>query len=115
MFYYPQVDIVKKYSEAASWAWSEIIPDGKDSADRRPTNSNHLGYEQAIIGFAPTSNAMNLARGLAVYFLLWRKVYGKGSEIPFPGGADAWNAAFDYSPMTTFAISCSHAQSAQFP
>lgn len=28
MFYYPQVDAVKRHSKGSSWGWSETIPDG---------------------------------------------------------------------------------------
>lgn len=47
---------------------------------------------------------MNLARGLAVYLFMWRKVYGEGSTIPFPGGIKAWEAVFNFSSMPTYAF-----------
>jgi hypothetical protein len=53
----------------------------------------------AIIGFAPTLNALNLARSLAIYFTLWRKIHGPDSEVPFTGGNKAWTKKITLSPM----------------
>lgn len=101
VFYYPQVDAVKRDSEASSWGWTQIIPDGELRYGLildLPSLSNTL--DLAIIGFAPTLNAVNLARSLAVYFSLWRKVYGPGSDVPFTGGK-VWTRKMTMSPMNS--------------
>ncbi|GKT50067.1 short chain dehydrogenase sol3 [Colletotrichum spaethianum] len=66
VFYYNQYDALEKLSEGKSWTFSEIRPD-------------------AIIGFAPTSNAMNLAKGIGIYLTIHRAVHGDGASVPFPG------------------------------
>jgi hypothetical protein len=60
-------------SKGKNWKWTEVRPD-------------------AIIGFVPNNNAMNLASSIAVYMSLYRHIYGEGAEIPFPGTEKAWNA-----------------------
>ena len=43
----------------------------------------------AIVGFVPNHNAMNIAEPLALYLSLWKSIAGK-SEIPFPGSEDSY-------------------------
>jgi hypothetical protein len=45
-----------------------------------------------IVGFVPTSNAMNIAGPLAVYLSLYRHVHGASAEVPFPASEKAWTA-----------------------
>ena len=66
IFYYTQYDLLTKMSEGKSWTFSEVRPDG-------------------IVGFTPTSNAMNMSQGIALYLSIYREVYGKGAVVPFPG------------------------------
>ncbi|KIW10073.1 hypothetical protein PV08_11033 [Exophiala spinifera] len=66
IFYYSQYDVLDSLSKGASWTFTEIRPD-------------------AMIGFVPGTNVMNLAQGLAFYLSLYRQVRGAGAEVPFPG------------------------------
>ncbi|KAM0207323.1 hypothetical protein ACHAQD_012115 [Fusarium lateritium] len=66
IFYYTQYDLLKDLSCEKEWTFSEIRPDG-------------------IVGFAPGSNAMNMAQGIAIYLTLFREVNGTDSKVPFPG------------------------------
>ncbi|KAL3447670.1 hypothetical protein BJX65DRAFT_307733 [Aspergillus insuetus] len=74
IFYYTQYDLLAELSKTAKWTFSEIRPDG-------------------IVGFAPGSNAMNMAQGIAFYLSLWREVYGAGAACPFPGRKRGWTSA----------------------
>jgi hypothetical protein len=75
IFYYSQVDILKRLSSEAggSWTFTEIRPD-------------------TIIGFVPGTNAMNLAQGLGFYLSLFREVHGAGAECVYPGTAAGYNS-----------------------
>lgn len=66
IFYYDQYDLLQRLSKGKKWTFSEIRPDG-------------------IVGFAPGSNVMNMGFGIAFYLTLYREIYGKGAEVPFPG------------------------------
>ncbi|KAL2832607.1 hypothetical protein BDW59DRAFT_169428 [Aspergillus cavernicola] len=68
IFYYDQYDLLERMSQEAgcTWTFSEIRPDG-------------------IVGFAPVSNAMNMAHGIAFYLSIYRVVFGKGAKVSFPG------------------------------
>lgn len=66
IFYYDQYDLLMELSKDSSWTFSEIRPDG-------------------IVGFAPGSNAMNMAYGIAFYLTLYRETYGAGAAVAFPG------------------------------
>lgn len=66
IFYYAQYDLLMELSKSANWTFSEIRPDG-------------------IVGFAPGTNAMNMAHGIAFYLTLFREVYGAGASVAFPG------------------------------
>lgn len=66
IFYYTQDDLLERLSRGKSWTFSEIRPDG-------------------IVGFAPGSNAMNMAQGIGLYLHIYRAVYGAGAKVPFPG------------------------------
>ncbi|KZP30260.1 hypothetical protein FIBSPDRAFT_777421 [Athelia psychrophila] len=80
IFYYRQVDILAAHARGSSWKWTEIRPD-------------------AIVGFAPTSTAMNIALPLGVFFALWRAVHGPGATIPFPGPKAAYERTHTETPM----------------
>ncbi len=73
IFYYTQYDILHSLSQGKKWTFTEIRPD-------------------AIIGFVPGSNAMNLAQGIGLYLTLYAAVHGKGAEVPFPGSEKGWRS-----------------------
>ncbi|TKW57239.1 3-oxo-Delta-4,5-steroid 5-beta-reductase [Colletotrichum tanaceti] len=73
VFYYTQYDLLQKLSQGKSWTFSEIRPDG-------------------IVGFAPTANAMNMAKGIAIYLTVQRAVHGSGATVPFPGSEQGYHA-----------------------
>ena len=73
VFYYAQYDLLSRLSENKSWSFTEIRPD-------------------AIIGFVPNHNAMNLAQCLALFFSFYKWKEGQGAEIAFPGSKKAWTA-----------------------
>jgi hypothetical protein len=58
--------VLERLSKNASWTFTEIRPD-------------------AIVGFVPGANVMNIAQGLAYYLTLYREVHGKGATIAYPG------------------------------
>ena len=64
---------MKRASEGKYWTYCEIRPD-------------------AIVGFVPQNNAMNIAQATGLFLSLWRDVQGEGSEVPFPGNSSAWTA-----------------------
>ncbi|OQV06581.1 hypothetical protein CLAIMM_11128 isoform 1 [Cladophialophora immunda] len=66
IFYYSQYDVLDSLSKGASWTFTEIRPD-------------------AMIGFVPGTNVMNMAQGLAFYLSLYREVHGAGAKVPYPG------------------------------
>lgn len=73
VFYYAQYDIMHQASQGKAWKFCEIRPD-------------------AIVGFVPNNNAMNIAQGIALFLSLFRVLNGQGALVPFPGGTDAWEA-----------------------
>ncbi|KAM5387026.1 hypothetical protein ACJZ2D_000319 [Fusarium nematophilum] len=73
VFYYPQVDLLKKLSQGKSWTFTEIRPDG-------------------IVGFTPVKNPMNMSQGIGIYLTLFREVYGTGATVPFPGREHGYHA-----------------------
>lgn len=73
IFYYAQIDKIASLSRGKAWAWSDIRPD-------------------AVIGFVPNGNAMDLAGGLAVWLSLYHWVEGEGAEVIFPGNEVVWSA-----------------------
>ncbi|KAH2198737.1 hypothetical protein KXW59_004175 [Aspergillus fumigatus] len=66
IFYYDQYDLLMELSKGSKWTFSEIRPDG-------------------VVGVAPSSNAMNMAHGIAIYLTLYREAHGVGASVPFPG------------------------------
>ena len=73
IFYYSQYDKMVEMSEGKSWKFCEIRPD-------------------AIIGFVPQNNAMNLAQAIGLFLAMYLSFEGKGAEVPFPGDEAAYNA-----------------------
>ena len=73
VFYYEQYDIMARASAGKPWKFCEIRPD-------------------AIVGFVPQNNAMNIAQALGLFLSLWKEVEGQGSQVRFPGSHDAWLA-----------------------
>jgi len=76
VFYYPQVDIMKRASANKPWTFCEIRPD-------------------AIVGFVPQNNAMNIAQALGLFLSLWKETELQDSaprSVPFPGSMEAYTA-----------------------
>ena len=73
VFYYPQYDTMKQLSEGKRWTFCEIRPD-------------------AIIGFVPRNNGMNLAQAIGLWLAMVRSFEGKGTEVVFPGNEKAFKA-----------------------
>ncbi|KAK5692325.1 hypothetical protein LTR17_025375 [Elasticomyces elasticus] len=73
IFYYNQYDLLTQLSAGKSWTFSEVRPDG-------------------IVGFAPGSNAMNMAQGMAIYLSTFKKVHGPGATVPFPGSEHGYHS-----------------------
>jgi hypothetical protein len=71
IFYYGQYDALQKLSAGKGWSFVEIRPD-------------------AVVGFVPQNNAMNLAQGLGLWLAMWKSFEGEGSEVPFPGNEHVW-------------------------
>lgn len=67
---------MQRASDGKNWTYCEIRPD-------------------AIIGFVPQNNAMNMAQALALFLSLWKYVERNDNEtrpVPFPGSREAWTA-----------------------
>lgn len=73
VFYYAQYDTMKRLSEGKSWTFCEIRPD-------------------AIIGFVPQNNAMNLAQAIGLWLAMVKSFEGVGTEVVFPGDEKAYAA-----------------------
>ena len=73
IFYYAQTDAIAALSKGKFWQWSDIRPD-------------------AVIGFVPNGNAMDLVGGLAIWLSLYRWSTGEGAEVVFPGNEVVWSA-----------------------
>ena len=75
VFYYPQYDTMKLLSERKRWTFCEIRPD-------------------AIIGFVPQNNRMNLAQAIGLWLAMVRSFEGEGTEVVFPGNDKAFKALY---------------------
>lgn len=73
VFYYAQNDTMKQLSEGKRWTFCEIRPD-------------------AIIGFVPQNNAMNLAQAIGLWLAMVKSLEGIGTEVSFPGNPKAYKA-----------------------
>ena len=62
-----------RLSQSKPWTFTEIRPD-------------------AIIGFVPNNNAMNLAQCLGLFLAFCRWKEGNGAVVEFPGSESAWKA-----------------------
>lgn len=80
LFYYDQIDCLKRISAHKSWNWCEVRPDN-------------------IIGFVPNNNAYCLAQTLALYLSLYSAVEGAGATCPFPGTEKSWVNRYNESPQ----------------
>lgn len=80
LFYYNQIDCLKRISADKKWSWCEVRPDN-------------------IIGFVPNNNAYCLAQNLALYLALYSYVEGEGAEVPFPGCEKSWINRYNESPQ----------------
>lgn len=73
VFYYAQYDTMMQLSEGKRWSFCEIRPD-------------------AIIGFVPQNNAMNLAQAIGLWLAMVKSLEGTGTEVVFPGDEKAYKA-----------------------
>ncbi|KAI9166334.1 Short chain dehydrogenase sirQ [Paramyrothecium foliicola] len=73
IFYYTQYDLLTELARGKKWTFSEIRPDG-------------------IVGFAPGTNAMNMAQGIAIYLSIFKEINGAGATVPFPGYEHGYNS-----------------------
>ena len=73
IFYYAQKDAIVALSMGKSWQWSDIRPD-------------------AVIGFVPNGNAMDLVGSLAIWLSMYRWSAGGDAEVVFPGNDVVWSA-----------------------
>ncbi|KAF2639180.1 hypothetical protein P280DRAFT_470574 [Massarina eburnea CBS 473.64] len=80
LFYYNQIDCLKRISKGKNWNWCEVRPDN-------------------IIGFVPNNNAYCLAQTLALYLSLYKAVEGDGAKVPFPGNEKSWVNKYNESPQ----------------
>ena len=62
---------MKRLSEGKRWKFCEVRPD-------------------AIVGFVPQNNAMNIAQALGLFLAMYKSVEGSGSEVPFVGNEAAY-------------------------
>ncbi|RFU33071.1 hypothetical protein B7463_g3260, partial [Scytalidium lignicola] len=73
ILYYSQYDLLKKLSKGKSWKFVEVRPDG-------------------VSGFVPSSNAMNMAHSLGIFFSFYASIEGRGASVPYPGSQTAFVA-----------------------
>lgn len=90
LFYYNQIDCLKRISKGKKWSWCEVRPDN-------------------IIGFVPNNNAYCLAQTLALYLSLYRFVEGSGAKCPFPGNDKSWVNLYNEAPQDMVAHFSIHA------
>lgn len=90
LFYYNQIDCLKRISKGKKWNWCEVRPDN-------------------IIGFVPNNNAYCLAQTLALYLSLYRFIEGDGAKCPFPGTGKSWVNRYNESPQDMVARFSIHA------
>ncbi|KAL4890669.1 hypothetical protein BDV59DRAFT_209611 [Aspergillus ambiguus] len=90
MFYYNQVDLLKKISDGKPWTYCTVMPD-------------------VIIGFVPNNNVYCLAQWLAIYLSLYRELNGEGAEVVFPGTMESWKIRSNDSSQDTIARFAIHA------
>ncbi|TVY82657.1 Short chain dehydrogenase sirQ [Lachnellula suecica] len=70
IFYYPQVDKLAELAKGKAWKFADVRPD-------------------AIVGFVPNHNPMNIAEPLALYLSLWKSLRPH-DPVPFPGTAESY-------------------------
>ncbi|CAN9388714.1 unnamed protein product [Alternaria alternata] len=90
LFYYNQIDCLKRISKGKNWSWCEVRPDN-------------------IIGFVPNNNAYCLAQTLALYLSLYQSIEGEGAKCPFPGTEKSWVNKYNESPQDMVAHFSIHA------
>ncbi|RFU32842.1 hypothetical protein B7463_g3500, partial [Scytalidium lignicola] len=73
IMYYAQYDRLLELSRGKFWKFVEVRPDG-------------------ISGFVPSSNAMNIAHALGIFFSFYASREGSGASIPYPGPQAAFVA-----------------------
>ncbi|CZR63447.1 uncharacterized protein PAC_13344 [Phialocephala subalpina] len=69
-FFYPQIDTLTRLAEGKSWKFADIRPN-------------------AIVGFVPSHNPMNIAEPLALYLSLLKSV-NPTLSVPFPGTKESY-------------------------
>lgn len=75
IFYYAQYDklIELRKKSNGTWRFAEVRPD-------------------AVVGFVPAGNPMNIAQNLGLWLALCKELHGEGAEVVFPGSAKAYTA-----------------------
>ncbi|OJJ08151.1 hypothetical protein ASPVEDRAFT_34326 [Aspergillus versicolor CBS 583.65] len=66
IFYYDQVDLIKKAAKGKQWRWCEVRPD-------------------QIVGHVPAVTSMTYVEPIALYLSLYRYINGPGAQVRFPG------------------------------
>ncbi|KAH8805146.1 hypothetical protein F5884DRAFT_441544 [Xylogone sp. PMI_703] len=84
VFYYAQYDLLKRLSYGKKWTFAEIRPD-------------------AIVGFVPNNNVMNLAQALGLFLAFYASREGPGATVQFPGNDVVYNALHTDVAQTTVA------------
>jgi len=84
IFYYSQHDLLKNISEGKRWTFAEVRPD-------------------AVVGFVPNNNAMNLAQAIGLFLAFYASKNGLGATVPFPGSESSYNALQTDVTQTTLA------------
>ena len=78
------IQVIAEHAKGASWSWNDLRPG-------------------PIIGYAPTTNAMNLAFALGTYFALYRAVHGTGATVLLPASLTGARALNSESPADDIA------------
>lgn len=75
IFYYAQYDklVELRGKSGGTWRFAEVRPD-------------------AVVGFVPNGNPMNIAQNLGLWLSLVREIEGEAAEVVFPGSENAYRA-----------------------
>lgn len=87
LLYTAQVSSLKRLAEGKSWTWCEVRPD-------------------LVVGFVPNNNPHCLPQTFGIYLTLFAELHGLGSQVPFPGSKEAYNARFVPACQDTIAQFC---------
>ncbi|KAF4550054.1 Hypothetical protein D9617_19g103600 [Elsinoe fawcettii] len=73
LFYYAQLDVLRKLSDGRNWSFATVMPD-------------------VITGYVPNGNWNCAALAVSQFLSLVREVEGEGATLVFPGGKGPWTA-----------------------